>query len=601
MITPGSRPASSPEIPGTTDETAGRPLVGRLAIGLALLPLVVSAVLLFVHVGSGFQAVSDNALNELRTRDIGRHLVLLGPYSRDGWNHPGPAMYYLYVLPYWLSGGHSIGLALAALLVNGGAIVGIALVGRRLGGTPLLMLVLVGCGLLVRSLGADFMRDPWNPYVTVLPFGLLLMLSWALACGEAWALPVAAAVASFCVQTHIGYAPLAIPLFVGGAAWLSILEWRGRRGDGRGATRPRIFRRWAAVTAGVLTVMWLPALAEQSLHSPGNLTKIYDYFRDPPDPTHTLAEGYRVVTAQFGATPEWLVGAGKPNPFSGEPDFLQSGPLPVFLVPFVLAGLVLWRRRAIDGLRLAITLVAGLCLGVLTVARTTGLVYAYRLRWTWVLAMLVSVVVAWAAWMLCSSARRRLEARWLLPLSVAALAVLAGVNTVSAATAGNPSEPESRRLAHLIPRVMAALPESHGDVIMRGTDFKASGYTSGLVLALERRDVSVRVEAGSHEAEAGFGSHRVHRKGPVRAELYVATDREVQRLAERRDFRLLVYQGTVSLQERTRISKRMSALAAAARAGTLDRVGLFIKTARLQMRLGFAVAVFTREPGPPPS
>src|SRR5215211_7594884 len=82
------------------------------------------------------------------------------------------------------------------------------------------------------------MRNPWNPYITVLPFGLLVFLSWAMTCGEAWALPTGAGVASFCVQTHIGYAPIAVPLLVCGAISLIVLTVR-RNGDAVGEHRRR--------------------------------------------------------------------------------------------------------------------------------------------------------------------------------------------------------------------------------------------------------------------------------------------------------------------------------------------------------------------------
>ena len=53
--------------------------------------------------------------------------------------------------------------------------------------------------------------------------------------------------------------------------------------------------------------MWAPPLIEQAPHSPGNLDRVYQYFRDPralPD----VVDGYRVVAGQFGLTPEWLTG-----------------------------------------------------------------------------------------------------------------------------------------------------------------------------------------------------------------------------------------------------------------------------------------------------
>src|SRR5436190_1426307 len=196
-------------------------LVTRVALGLVLLPFVVSAIQLVFGVGSSYHAVSDNALNELQTRDVGHYGVRIGPFARDGWNHLGPAMYYLLALPYRLSGSNSIGLNLGALLINAASIVAIALIAKRHGGTAFMLLTLVGFGVVDRALGADFLRDAWNPFLTVLPFALLVFLTWAMACGDAWALPAGVAVASFCAQTHIEYVTLAVPLVLIGAAWLA--------------------------------------------------------------------------------------------------------------------------------------------------------------------------------------------------------------------------------------------------------------------------------------------------------------------------------------------------------------------------------------------
>ena len=68
----------------------------RLAVVLTVVPLIVSAVALLLGPGD-YVAIGDLAATELITRDVGRHAVELGPYSRDGWHHPGPALFYVLV------------------------------------------------------------------------------------------------------------------------------------------------------------------------------------------------------------------------------------------------------------------------------------------------------------------------------------------------------------------------------------------------------------------------------------------------------------------------------------------------------------------------
>src|ERR687893_706698 len=113
----------------------------RLGVALAVVPLVVSAAALLVGQGN-YVAIGDLAGTELITRDVGRHLVKLGPYSRDGWHHPGPALYYVLAVPYRLLGSTASALDAGALLVNAGSVVGMAVVARRRGGGPLVFLTL---------------------------------------------------------------------------------------------------------------------------------------------------------------------------------------------------------------------------------------------------------------------------------------------------------------------------------------------------------------------------------------------------------------------------------------------------------------------------
>src|SRR3954469_17079711 len=128
--------------------------------------------------------MSDHALTEMHVRDVGHHPVLTGLYSRDDWSHSGPMLFYLLAPVYWLTRESSIALNLGALAINAASIAGIAFVARRRGGTTLMLWSLLACSLLIRTLSADFVRDPWNNYVVTLPFALLIFLVWAMVCGE---------------------------------------------------------------------------------------------------------------------------------------------------------------------------------------------------------------------------------------------------------------------------------------------------------------------------------------------------------------------------------------------------------------------------------
>lgn len=574
----------------TTVGSSARGRVAAVAIGVSLLPLVVSGVALVVKVGSDYAAGSDIGLIELQTLDVGRHPVLLGPHSRYGWNHPGPALFYALALPYRLAGSHSVGLAVGALLINALAITGIALVARRVAGLPFMLVTLVGCAVLMRSLGPVFLRNPWNPYVAVLPFGLVVFLTWAMTCEEAWALPIGVGVASICVQTHVGYAPLAAPLLVWGAASLVVRAVRAKHeaADER-ERRYRALIRASVVAAAVLIVMWLPAIIQQLVDSPGNLTEVVRYFRHPSGRVHSLAQGYRVVSGQFELAPQWLTGHLDVIPFSGEPDLLRSAPLPVLLIPLAIALLAFWRWRCSKANRLGAVLLVALIVGVFSVARIVGPAYVYLLQWTWFLGALAFIIVFWAAWTLIARHTGGIDPnhRVLLAVTLSVLVVLSGINTVSATRPGAPQDDISPALDKLGPGVEAALPKARGDVLVLSTP-AANGYQPGVVRYLERRGVRVRVD---RSLERAYGKHRVHPSDArLSGAITIAADADVDERITSPYFRLVAYWGTRTPEERKTTLMRRAELQAAYETGKLSFKAFAHKQAGLP--LGSAVGIF---------
>ena len=75
-----------------------RSVAERASLALAFaIPLLMLGLGLWT--GAFDHPQKDTALAELYTRHAARGDLLLGPYSRFGWHHPGPLLYYLYALP----------------------------------------------------------------------------------------------------------------------------------------------------------------------------------------------------------------------------------------------------------------------------------------------------------------------------------------------------------------------------------------------------------------------------------------------------------------------------------------------------------------------
>ncbi len=316
-----------------------------LGLLVVLVPLVVSAVLVLSHPPAA--AIRDHALMELRVRDVGVHAVWLGLYSRDGWSHPGPLVFFTLAVPYRLLGASTSGMVVGALGINALSVAGIVTIGRRLGGRRVAVVLLLTMSGLLRALGPQLIREPWVLFVTTLPFGLFCCLVWALIMGRRWALPASVALASWLVQTHIGFAPLTIPVLFGGAVWL-VVSTRRRPHNESCELAPAIL-----ASIGVVVLAWALPVWDQ-LFGTGNLANLARWFRDGRDGVHTITEGARVVVAQFGYPPDWLTGTRRVSPFNGETLLRNQWLVPVLLAPFLLAVGVAWRRRELVMLRLAV-------------------------------------------------------------------------------------------------------------------------------------------------------------------------------------------------------------------------------------------------------
>jgi hypothetical protein len=537
--------AAAPVTDGGISEaaTGGDARRDRLLVALALVPLAVSAVTLTIHRDRYFPT-GDLATSELIVRDIGHHPVLYGLWSRSNWSHPGPMLWYLLWPLYRLTGSTGAGLALAALVINGVAIAGIAYLARRRGGTPLLVISLLGCALLVRTLGAGFVGNYWNLYITTLPFALLLFLVWSLACGDRWALPATGVVATFLVQTHVGFVPLAVALVACGLAYVALDVVRG---DGPVRDQARPFVRAAAVSVGLLAVLWLPPAIDMVVNSPSNARRIFEWFKAGDDGTHPLIEGWRVISGQFGAKPEWLAGKLPATyPFAESP-FSISAPAPVWLAGLVVAGVVLWRWSPMSGRRLVTTLVVALAASVLAIARTVGVVSDYRLRWTWVVPMVGAIAMAWAAWLAVERRRPGVARRWVLPALAVALAVVTAADAVAAARAPVLEPADSAIMRQLTPPVLQELRRrgvsGHDEILVSDPYTTAAWFSYGLVLQLDHHGYDARVPA---DRKWQFPAHRVT-SGHAELELRVVRDSLALDMLHKPNVQLVALWSTVPL------------------------------------------------------
>ena len=464
---------------------------GPVLLAGAWLVLALCSVAALVLADGSYHPNADHALIELHVRDVGSEEVLLGPYSRFGWSHPGPLLYYVLAVPFRLLGSASGAIAAGAVVVNTVALAGITAVAWRRGGPAVGLLAFTLFGLTVRSLGAEFLRDAWNPHLPVLPFALLVLVAWPLALGKGWALPVTAALASFVAQSHLGFAPATAVVVA--VACVGFVRSRPAR------PLPPV-----GIAIAILAVLWFPPVLEEVLRRPGNLRVLLDFYGEDR-PTVGLAEGVRTVFHQLGPTPEWLVGRRPTNAFSGVAE-LPSGTVPVALVALALAAVFAHRRGWRDLTWLAGIVTALVLAAVASMSRVVGELYAYLTVWTWLPGVLLWLVVGATLLRWVSEERPALSRPITGGLALVG-AVLLVVNSVAAAGAGIPKVDESRIVGELGAGLRAHLPADAEVVHVEGSaSFDALVYMPGVALELERD--GRRVETAVRDA-AAFGRHRV--------------------------------------------------------------------------------------------
>jgi len=392
-----------------------------LCLAAVLVPFAVGVVrVLFVH----WTPVGDWALLELRARGVGgSHTPLVGPYSRFGWSHPGPALFFALAVPYRLLGSRPNGLLVASLLINAASVGTIVLIAWRRGRRPLAVACAIALLVLCRSLGAEFLRDPWNPYVTVLPFAALVFVSWSIMCGDTWMLPIGVLVASFIAQSHVGYAALVLVVLGSATVWRLAAVVRHR-----GSSEPARDRRRApaliAVTVAVTIVAWLPPLLDQIVN-PGNLQALFDFFgKHHTTPTNQTAFG--VVGRALTVPGAWVTGHDAVR----TSDFTASASgffVPVALLALVAAIAFAWRRRDRDAVALGALVIATLGAGVYSISHIAGPLAAYLVRWLFPVAMISWLVLVWVCrpWLRRAWARPRARAAMCVVAAVAALVPMA--------------------------------------------------------------------------------------------------------------------------------------------------------------------------------
>jgi|GEM_PF-1314191 hypothetical protein len=503
MSTEGAAPTQSGDAPDSARRSPA--LAAALLTLVAVMPVIAT---IAAHAGRRYFPVQDFALMDLRVRDVwSGEFPLVGAYSRFGWNHPGPSLYWALGLISRPFGQPAWATQMGAAVLQGVAIIAaarLAWIRGRLG----LVLALLGVlevGYL--AAGSRLFLDPWNPYVAFPFFVLFVLEVWSVALGDTRQLVWMGLVGSFLVQAHVGYLPLVLAALVW-TAWVLLRDVRA--GARLERVRPRLIG-----MALVVGAMWTPAVIQQLLPGrEGNVGLLASYFFEGQGSPIGLRAGAGLLAAEFRLPPAWIGGHER---FAVLTTNLVPASPAWLLVAVVLVGVgvvAVRHTHARPDARLLVltTLLVGVA--IVTLARISGDVVPYLFLWRIPIALMLVLAVAGAVIRACdpSPLVRRVGAAGLVILISGA-----SLGLSRAVVKDRPTDRTTRQTRALFDAVRHGRVDARPVIIRQGGS-NPLGIEGGLFNALDRVGGWVRVDP---ERGFEFGRNRAARIRDVSEVWYV--------------------------------------------------------------------------------
>ncbi len=476
-------------------------ILRRTGTGWLLVALVVGlpiVVLVIALAQRNWYPTGDLAQAELRMRSLPHHPPLVGAagrivdsQGRQG-SHPGPLMFWVTWPLYALLGRSSWALEAATAAVNlAWLLLSVGLVKRRVGlGVTAwygaVTLVLIG------GYGLNALTQPWNPWVGLLPFTVLMLAAWSSLEGDRWAPVLAVAAASYAIQGHVGYAPVALPLVAMSAVAPVTRWWMSGRNPQRQAqdAPPRpgpgvwLVPTLLAVLLGLAA--WSGPIIDVIGHEPNNVDKLAANFGNPSEPPIGL--GRAVESAFQSASPvgAWVRG--------GEEVTGSVVPGALLLGAWATVAALAARRRREPGLtRLNAVLAVGTVLGIFTVSRIFGALYLYVFRW---FVAIIALQIFALGWGVATLLPRPLPvwSRRLAGGAAVGLLVLSVFTSQRLVAQQIPYDQSWRMERALSRQVIPHLDPTKSYLVTWDDPAYLGGLGFGLILDLERRGFTVGAE-----------------------------------------------------------------------------------------------------------
>jgi hypothetical protein len=472
---------------------------------MLILPLIVAAGVFVLHGIPDAVFDGDGALLEIGTRAALEGDQFTGPYSRGGFNHPGPLYFYLLAPLYWLTNGSALSLYVTAILLNLLSLAGIVIMVWQCTNTWAAIWLVLLCSAYLNFLGPAIFLSIWNPYVTILAFLFSVMCFASVAIGKIGYLPLAVFASSFVVQTHLGYAPaiFVMAVFALGCCALPIVR-RIVGINSSYSTKPLPVLVFCIV---LCVILWALPVIEQWSESPGNISKLAHFFTENPG-SHSWNEVYRTACGVFSQYTLSVFGKAHPTAL-----WVPQGHIPWFLhvilwgqgVLLVIAYVFARRQHQDYFVALAVLCGALSLVSVLSLKRIVGPILDYLVVWMTGLSVITWTIVGGVGWQTLGEIRNIVRGRvwqWLV-MGLTALVLIwitarngvAFFNESQRIVTTRNTNTFTHNLDHIEAKVLDLF--HHGEIktcLVRTLDFEAWPAVAGLILKMTKAGIAATVD-----------------------------------------------------------------------------------------------------------
>ena len=328
----------SPRRAGDSRGSVPRPLVSGFSFIAVLAVLAARNAFLF---SNRYYEVGDEGANSILIEQARQFKLLVGNYSRLGFNHPGPAYLYvqawgeelcydlLHVVPTPWNGQllavyaqNSVFVALAVAVVYGWA--------RSLPAAAASLAAIAAFAAIHPMIWSS----DWMPYLYVLTYALFILAAASVAAGAARDVWIFALAGWFLIHGHAEYL-FFVPALT--ALVLAALCWPRRRriltalrtsaGASSRAFLARRRRAWIPAAA-ISAIFLLPILINLALHWPGNFGKYFAYSDSAHSGGHSVIQVVRYALWFWWPHPRaWAVAAALGLAAAGAALLTPRGPV----------------------------------------------------------------------------------------------------------------------------------------------------------------------------------------------------------------------------------------------------------------------------------